>query len=170
MKPFGLVAGACLWLAAATASPQFAAVAAEDESPVSIVRNIYLQYEDGGELIDVPEMYFTPSLLELWRAVEAGGEKSVEAALGFPVFNNEGADETIAIDDVRFDFLAERYVIASYVVLVENENSIAATKKYFQYNFQNTNDGWKIDNIDWGRDKKTLRQYLTEIKALRSLQ
>lgn len=170
MKPFGLVAGACLWLAAATASPQFAAVAADDESPVSIVRNIYLQYEDGGELIDVPEMYFTPSLLELWRAVEAGGEKSVEAALGFPVFNNEGEDETIAIDDVRFDFLAEKYVIASYVVLVENDNSIAATKKYFQYNFQNTNGGWKIDNIDWGRDKKTLRQYLTEIKALRSLQ
>jgi hypothetical protein len=170
MKLFGLVAGACLWLATATASPQFAAVAAEDESPVSIVRNIYLQYEDGGELIDVPEMYFTPSLLELWRAVEAGGEKSVEAALGFPVFNNDGEDETIAIDDVRFDFLAEKYVIASYVVLVEDEKSIGATKKYFQYNFQNTNDGWKIDNIDWGRDKKTLRQYLTEIKALRSLQ
>jgi len=170
MKLFGLVAGACLWLATTTASPQFAAVAAEDESPVSIVRNIYLQYDDGGELIDVPEMYFTPSLLELWRAVEAGGEKSVEAALGFPVFNNDGEDETIAIDDVRFDLLAEKYVIASYVVLVEDEKSIGATKKYFQYNFQNTNDGWKIDNIDWGRDKKTLRQYLTEIKALRSLQ
>lgn len=170
MKRFGLVAGAGLWLAVAAASPYLGAVAAEEDGPVSIVRNIYLQYEEDGELIDVPEMYFTPSLLELWRSVEAGGEKSVEAALGFPVFNNEGEDETIAIDDVRFDFLAERYVIASYVVLVEGENSIAATKKYFQYNFQNTDQGWKIDNIDWGRDKKTLRQYLTEIKALRALQ
>jgi hypothetical protein len=169
MKRFGLVAGAGLWLAVAATSPYLGAVAAEDDGPVSIVRNIYLQYEEGGELIDVPGMYFTPSLLELWRSVEAGGEKSVEAALGFPVFNNEGEDETIAIDDVRFDLLAERYVIASYVVLVEDEKSITATKKYFQYNFQNTDDGWKIDNIDWGRDKKTLRQYLTEIEALRAL-
>jgi hypothetical protein len=89
--------------------------------------------------------------------------------LGFPIFNNEGEDESIAIDDVRFDVVAERYVIASYVVLVEDANSIAATKKYFQYNFQNTDNGWKIDNIDWGRDKETLRQYLTEIEGLRAL-
>jgi len=170
MKRFGLAVGAGLWLAVAAASPYLGAVAAKDENPMSIVRNIYLQFEEGGELIDVPEMYFTPSLLGLWQSVEADGEKSVEAALGFPVFNNEGKDETIAIDDVRFDLVAEKYVVASYVVLVEDEKSIAATKKYFQYNFQNTDDGWKIDNIDWGRDKKTLRQYLTEIKALRSLQ
>jgi hypothetical protein len=169
MKRFAFVAGAGLWLAVAAFSPNLGAAAAESEDPLSIVRNIYLQYGEGGELIDVPEMYFTPSLLELWRSVEAGGDKSVEAALGFPVFNNEGEDETIAIDDVRFDLLAEKYVIASYVVLIENDNSILATKKYFQYNFQNTDQGWKIDNIDWGREKKTLRQYLTEIESLRNL-
>jgi len=158
---------AALWLAAA-ASPHIA-VAAEADDPVSIVRNIYLQYEDGGELIDVPAEYFTPSLLDLWRKVEAGGEKSVEAALGFPVFNTKGQDETIAIDDVRLQLLAEKYVVASYVVLVEEKNAIAATQKYFQYNFERTDKGWKIDNIDWGREKKTLRQYLSEIDALRAL-
>ena len=169
MKGLSLVVGAICWLASAVVSPYPGAAAAENEDPLSIVRNIYLQYAEDGELIDVPAMYFTPSLLELWRAVEAGGDKSVEAALGFPVFNNEGKDETIAIDNVRFDVLAEKYVIASYVILVEDQNSIAATKKYFQYNFVNTDDGWKIDNIDWGREKKTLRQYLTEIEALRAL-
>jgi hypothetical protein len=158
-----------LWLASAAAAPNLGAAAAEDNGPLSIVRNIYLQYEEGGEPIDVPAMYFTPSLLELWRTIEAGGEKDVEAALGFPVFNNEGADETIAIDDVRLDLIADKYVVASYIVLVEDENSIAATRKYFQYNFENTDDGWKIDNIDWGRDKQTLRQYLTEIEGLRAL-
>jgi hypothetical protein len=168
MKRFAVIAGAWLWLAAAV-SPYLGAAAAADDDPVSIVRSIYLQYEEGGALIDVPGMYFTPSLLELWRKVEAGDEKSVEAALGFPVFNNEGEDETIAIGDVRLQLLAERYVIASYVVLVEDEKSITAGKKYFQYNFKNTDDGWKIDNIDWGRDKQTLRQYLSEIDGLRAL-
>lgn len=168
MKRFAWLACASFWLVAAAGSPYLGAAAAGDD-PLSIVRSIYLQYEEGGELIDVPETYFTPSLLELWRAVEEGSEKTVESALGFPIFNNEGEDESIAIDDVRFDVVAERYVIASYVVLVEDANSIAATKKYFQYNFQNTDNGWKIDNIDWGRDKETLRQYLTEIEGLRAL-
>lgn len=168
MKRIGRIAGVALWLAAAV-SPHLA-VAAEADDPVSIVRSIYLQYEEGGALIDVPAEYFTPSLLDLWRKVEAGDKKDVEAALGFPVFNTEGQDETIAIDDVRLQLLADKYVIASYVVLVEEEKAIAATQKYFQYNFEHTDKGWKIDNIDWGRDKKTLRQYLTEIEALRALQ
>jgi len=167
MTPVSIVAAAVFWLAAVV-SPNLAAAEADD--PVSIVRNIYLQYEEGGELIDVPAQYFTPSLLELWQKVETGGENTAEAALGFPIFNNEGEDETIAIDDVRLQLLAEKYVIASYIVLVEEENAIAATRKYFQYNFENTDDGWKIDNVDWGPDKKTLRQYLTEIEGLRALQ
>lgn len=168
MKSTGLVAGVAFWLAAVV-SP-FASIAAEADDPLSIVRDIYQQYAEDGELIDVPGEYFTPSLLELWRAVEAGSENDVEAALGFPVFNVEGEDETIAIDDVRLQMLAKKYVVASYIVLVEEENSIAATRKYFQYNFSETPEGWKIDNIDWGPDKKTLRQYLGEIEALRALQ
>jgi hypothetical protein len=169
MKLTGLVAGVAFWLAAAVAAPN-ASIAAEADDPISIVRDIYMQYAEDGDLIDVPGKYFSASLLELWRAVEAGGEKDVEAALGFPVFNVEGEDETIAIDDVRLQLLAKKYVIASYIVLVQEEQAIAATRKYFQYNFAETPDGWKIDNIDWGPDKKTLRQYLSEIEALRTLQ
>lgn len=169
MKLTGLVAGVAFWLAAAVAAPN-ASIAAEANDPISIVRDIYMQYVEDGVLIDVPEIYFSPSLLELWRGVEVGSEKDVEEALGFPVFNVEGEDETIAIEDVRLQLLAKKYVIASYIVLVQEENAIAATRRYFQYNFAETPDGWKIDNIDWGPDKKTLRQYLSEIEALRALQ
>ena len=166
---FGYILAVALWLMSVTVAPQ-QAMAEEADDPVSIVKTIYLQFAQGGELIDVPEEYFTQSLLELWRKVEEASEKDVEAALGFPVFNVEGQDETIDIEDVRFQLLAEKYVIASYIVLVEDDKSIAATRNYFQYNFQDTPDGWKIDNIDWGRDKKTLRGYLEEIAALRALQ
>jgi hypothetical protein len=164
------IAAAIFLLSAATAVPTQFAVAADADDPVSIVRNIYLQYAEDGEVIDVPEEYFTPSLMELWQKVEDNGEKDVEAALGFPVFNSEGQDETIAIDDVRLQLVADKYVIASYIVLVEDDKSIAATRKYFQYNFESTADGWKINDIDWGRDKKTLRGYLEEVAALRALQ
>ena len=157
-----------VWLSIALLLPQAGAVAAQDD-PLSIVREIYLQYGEDGELIDVPEKYFSPSLLQLWRDVEEGSDSGVAAALGFPVFNDAGDDETIEIDDVQIQLVAKKYVIANYVVLVDEENAIAATKKYFQYNFEDTADGWKIDNIDWGRDKKTLRQYLIEIKALREM-
>lgn len=169
MRGIGFIAGTAFWAAALAVSPNLAA-AAEADDPLSIVRNIYLQYAEDGEVIDVPAEYFTASLRDLWRKVEAGDENSVEGALGFPVFNNEGEDETIAIDDVRFDTIADRYVVASYIVLVEDDASIKVTRTYFQYNFKDTDDGWKIDNIDWGRHKKTLRQYLTEINALRALQ
>jgi hypothetical protein len=159
-----------LCLSIALFLPQAATVAAQDDDPLSMVREIYLQYGEGGELFDVPEKYFSPSLLQLWRDVEAGDDEGdVEAALGFPVFNNAGDDETIEIDDVLLQMVAKKYVIASYVVLVDEKNAIAATKKYFQYNFEDTPEGWKIDNIDWGRDKQTLRQYLSEIKALREM-
>lgn len=169
MKWTGLIAGVALSMAAAVAPPNLAA-AAGAEDPLTIVRNIYLQYAEDGALIDVPAEYFTPSLLTLWRDVEAASQKDVEAALGFPVFNNEGDDETINIDDVQMQLLAKKYVVASYVVLIQNKYAIAATRKYFQYNFEDTPEGWKIDNIDWGRQKKTLRQYLSEMVALRSLQ
>ena len=165
----GHFVAAAFFLMLTAGIPQYPA-AAEADDPVSIVRNIYLQYDEGGELIDVPAEYFTPSLLELWRTVEEDSEKNVEAALGFPVFNADGSDETIAIDDVRFQHLAEKYVIASYIVLVEDDKSIAATRQYFQYNFENTDDSWKIDDVDWGPDKKTLREYLEEVVALRALQ
>jgi hypothetical protein len=169
MKAVNLFGAAGFWLAVAVAPPHLGATAAEADDPLSIVRNIYLQYDEGGELRDVPKEYFTPGLLKLWRDVEAGGEGDVEDALGFPVFNNEGEDESIAIDDVRLQLAAERYVIASYIVLVEEGNVIAVTRKYFQYNFVITPDGWKIDNIDWGREKNTLREYLIEIEGLRAL-
>lgn len=169
MKRIGLLLSAVLLSAAAVSvSPQLSQ-ASEGEDPLSIVRNIYLQYGEGGELIDVPEKYFTPALLELWRDVEKATEKNVESALGFPVFNDAGQDETIKIDDVRMSLVAKKYVIARYIVLIEDENRIGTSKKYFQYNFEDTEDGWKIDNIDWGRHKQTLRQYLTEIVALREL-
>lgn len=168
MKSTSLAAGVAFWLA--TLALPHLAVSAEADDPLSIVREIYLQYAEDGELIDVPGEYFTPSLLTLWQTVEDGGEDDVATALGFPVFNSEGEDETIAIDEVRLQLLAEKYVIASYIVLTEEENAIAATRKYFQYNFKDTEDGWKIDNIDWGPDRKTLRQYLTEIEGLRELQ
>ena len=155
-------------MAMTLALPQ-ASAAADGEDPLSIVRNIYLQYDEGGELIDVPEKYFTPALFELWRDVEGATEKSAEDALGFPVFNDAGPDETIEIENVKIDVVAKKYVIARYIVLVEEENAITSSRKYFQYNFQDTEDGWKIDNIDWGRHKQTLRDYLTEIIALKGL-
>lgn len=164
----GYFLAAALWLMSVTVAPQ-PATAEEADGPVSIVENIYLQYAEGGELIDVPAEYFSPSLLELWRKVEDASEKDVEAALGFPVFNVEGKDETIDIEDVRFQLVAEKYVIAGYIVLVEDDKSIAATRNYFQYNFEKMDSGWKIDDIDWGRDKKTLREYLEEIVALHAL-
>lgn len=164
-----LLAAICLCLPVLGASPQLALAASEGGDPLSIVRTIYLQYGEDGELFDVPEKYFSSGLLGLWRDVGDGADGDAVAALGFPLFNEDGEDETIAIDNVRLLLLAEKYVVASYVVLIEEDNAIAATKKYFQYNFTETPDGWKIDNIDWGPDKKTLRQYLTEIKALQAM-
>jgi len=164
-----LFAAICLCLPVLGASPQLALAASEAGDPLSIVRNIYLQYATDGEAFDVPERYFSSGLLELWRDVEGGADGDVAEALGFPVFNDDGEDETIEIDDVRLLLLAEKYVVASYVVMVEEDKAIAATKKYFQYNFEETPDGWKIDNIDWGPDKNTLRDALKEIKALHAM-
>ncbi len=157
-----LIAGLAL---AFLASP----LAAAEGDPEAIVRSIYAQYGEGGVRFDVPEAYFSEELLGLWRAVDEGAEGDVEDALGFAIFTASREAEVIAIDDVRLELLAEKYVIASYVVIVEEQNAIAATKKYFQYNFEKTAGGWKIDNIDWGPDRRTLRDYLIELKALRAL-
>jgi hypothetical protein len=168
MKPGLLFAALCLCLPMLAALSQPAT--AQSEDPLSIVREIYLQYAEAGEVFDVPEKYFSPGLLELWREVEAGADDGdVEGALGFAVFKDSREDEVIEIDDVRFQLLAQKYVIAIYVVMVEEAEAIAAIKKYFQYNFEETADGWKIDNIDWGPDRQTLRDYLTEVKALQAL-
>jgi len=149
--------------------PQLAATASAADDPVSIVRDIYLQFAEDGEAFDVAEAHFSPELLKLWHDVDEGAEGDVEAALGFSVFNVEGPDETIEIDNVRLLLLADKYVVASYAVVVEEAEAIAAVKKYFQYNFEETADGWKIDDIDWGPDRQTLRDYLTEIIGLQAL-
>jgi hypothetical protein len=169
MKRIGvLIAAACLCTPILAVQPYPAA--AQSDDPLSIVREIYLQYGENGELFDVPERYFSIGLLELWRDVEKGAhERDVEGALGFTVFRDSGDDDAIEIDDVRLQLMAEKYVIATYVVMVEEAEAIAAIKKYFQYNFENTADGWKIDNIDWGPDRQTLRNYLTELKALQGM-
>jgi hypothetical protein len=169
MKRIGLFfAAVCFFLPTLAMSSHPAA--AQSDDPLSIVREIYLQYGTDGEVFDVPEKYFSKGLLELWRDVEAGADNGdVEDELGFAVFKNSRDDEVIEIDDVRLQLLAQKYVIASYVVIEEEANALAATKKYFQYNFEDTADGWKIDNIDWGRDRQTLKDYLTEIKALQAM-
>ena len=169
MKSFyRLFVALCLCLPMLAVSPQLAA--AQSQDPLSIVREIYLQYAEDGELFDVPEKYFSEDLLALWREVETGDDEGdVEDALGFAVFKDTREDELIEIDNVRLQLLAKKYVIASYVVLDESADSIAATKKYFQYNFEDTPEGWKIDNIDWGPDRQTLREYLVEIKALQAM-
>jgi hypothetical protein len=169
MKPGLLFAALCLCLPMLAATPQ--PVAAQSQDPLSIVREIYLQYAEDGEVFDVPEKYFSQDLLTLWREVENGEDDGdVERALGFAVFKDSRDDEVIEIDDVRLQLVAKKYVIASYVVLAEGEDAIAATKKYFQYNFNDSPGGWKIDNIDWGPDRKTLRDYLAEVKALQAMQ
>ena len=165
MKRVGLAFAICLPFVAV---PPATAGAADDD-PLEIVTEIYSQYGEGGEHFDVPETYFTEDLLGLWNEVDAGAQGTVEEALGFPVFNDAGEDESIEMDDVRLMLLADKYVIASYVVLTEEKDAIAATKKYFQYNFEETPDGWKIRDIDWGPDRKTLRTYLTEIKAMQGM-
>jgi hypothetical protein len=169
MKPFGRLFAAlflCLPMLAVSLSP----AAAQADDPLSIVREIYLQYAEDGELFDVPEKYFSEDLLALWRDVEKGDDEGdVEDALGFAVFKDSRDDELIEIDHVRLQLMAQKYVIASYVVLDEGADSIAATKKYFQYNFEDTPEGWKIDDIDWGPDRQTLRDYLKEIKALQAM-
>jgi len=164
MNRFGLfiVAGLCLPAPGVTAS------AAETDDPLAIIDDVYSQYEDGGEPIAVPDAYFSAPLLKLWRDVDAGSLNGVEKALGFEIFTNSTEEED-DFTNLRTRVFSDNYVIADFHVMLEDETTLVGEKRYLMYKFDETDDGWKIDDLDWGRGKKTLRGMLTEILEVQKL-
>jgi hypothetical protein len=139
------------------------APAASAEDPETIVRAIYAQYGEGGQAFDVPVKYFTPGLLNLWEAADAAAEGGVEKSLGFQIFTD--AAEKDVIDGVETHFINGKFVVVSFMAMVEEAKAIVGHKKYFMYSFAEMPEGWKIDNIDWGREKPTLRDMLDDLQT-----
>jgi len=163
MNRIGLfvVAGLCLPALGVAVS------AAEPDDPIAIVDAIYSQYDDGGEPIDVPAAYFSEGLLKLWRDVDAGSNNGADRAIGFEILTD--ADENDTINNLQARLHSGNFVVVDFNVVIENHPEIVGDKKYLMFNFDETDDGWKIDDLDWGRQKNTLRGMLAEILELQKL-
>lgn len=144
-----------------------AVAAANSDGPLAIVDAIYSQIEDGEEPVGVSDAYFSEGLLELWRAVDAGSKNGVKTAIGFEIFTDAKDDESI--ESVSTQIYSDVYVIVNFLVVPDGHSAAAGYKNFFKYNFADTADGWKIDDIDWGRSKKTLRGMLKEIIEVQKL-
>lgn len=155
------IAGLCLSALSVSVS------ATESDDPIAILDAIYTQYEEGEQQINAAEEYFSEDLLKLWRAVDEGSKNGVEQAVGFEIYTNSEKDNNI--DNIKTRTLSENLFLVDLNVTPKGHAGIPGVRQYMMYRFFETQNGWKIDDIDWGHGKKTLSGMLMEILQIQSL-
>jgi hypothetical protein len=133
-------------------------IAAED-SPEAIVEAIYAQWADPCcNYFNVIDAHFTPSLKKLYRDVEAGSQMDVEFAIDFDIFLNAQDEDTVT--NVTIMPIEETADTAALKVTY----TAFGEEKTGTYDFVKTAEGWKIDDMGWGEDRKQLRPMLDDLK------
>jgi hypothetical protein len=131
---------------------------ADDLGPDRILVAIYSAYGPDSAPEDVPERFFSPDLLALYDAVEAGVPRG-EMGIDFDIFID--AQDIEAVKDLSL------YVwdLGPRARDVDARFTVFGEPRAIRYSFVATPQGWKIDNIIWRGESENLRSHLRGLKA-----
>lgn len=135
MRTPGVMIWACLAMisAGAAAAPVFA-------DPKGLVEYAYAPY-GSGEGAEDPLALYSPSLIELWQAMEARAADDPGAALGFdPMVNAQDFD----LDDFA---VAEPAVRGDWAIVSATFTNFGAPQE-IRFTLVRRAEGWKIDDIE----------------------
>jgi hypothetical protein len=134
-------------------------VLAAGEDPAAIVTAIYAQWADPCcNYFNVIDTHFSPSLKKLYRDVEEGAGMDIEFAIDFDIFLNAQDEDTVtSVVITPIEETAETAALkVTYTAFGQQQSGT--------YEFVKTPEGWKIDDMGWGDERKQLRPMLDDLK------